>query len=191
MRIFLEKQGARISALLLTVAILLALAVVINASATEETDGPSLKISAVNLYYDDSVHIAFAATLDGVFARDTRLLVWQEQRDAYESGTESYSVEFSGFSDVFGQRMAIYCTDGVGMGALGDYIYVRIVGRESGSDADIYSDVVRYSPVQYAHDRLLDDITEEQRTEYLRLIEKERSMRSILQGALQTDQEPY
>ena len=163
--------------LTLVMAASIAFAVGVCASADADEPVASPTVVAANLAYDGEVRLVFAADLDGLASANTRLLVWTEAREEYTEGTESYSVECAGFADVFGQRRPVFVTEGIPLSALDGYIYVRLAGdwmcRSHGHH--FVGDVLRYSPILYAHNRLTDDgVTAKQAASYERLLEIEK-----------------
>ena len=170
----------------LVIAASIAFAVGISASADADEPVASPTVVAINLAYDGEVRLAFAADLDGLASANTRLLVWTEARDEYAEGTESYSVSCAGFADVFGERRPVYVTEGFSLSELDSYIYVRLAGdwKCSSHEHHFVGDVLRYSPITYAHNRLVDDgVSEEQTKSYERLLEIEKEEYGKREGA--------
>ena len=172
--------------LVMAVSIAFAIGVIASADADEPVASPT--VVAANLAYDGEVRLVFAAELDGLLSANTKLLVWTEAREEYTEGTESYSVECVGFADVLGERRPVYVTEGIPLTSLDSYVYVRLSGdwQCSSHSHHFLGDLLRYSPITYVHNRLVDDgVTDEQLADYERLIEIEKAEYGKREGASQ------
>ena len=132
-------------------------------------------ISYANVHYEDGkIGLYFAADIGDARLADTKLLVWLDGKNGFEAGSESYSADAVGRYEIFGKEYVVYSTEGVELSEIDRYIYVRaaVSTTDGGNEKMILGDTLRYCPLQYAHDRLLDDgVTDEKRAEYERLIE--------------------
>ena len=138
--------------ILLTLCTVLALGslVALGAGSSEE---PSLKIEAANLSFEDSVFVLYAISHEGVAYDGIQMLFWTEPQEEYTVGTETYSKEYFATNvNVNGQICTVFKNNELRAKNMADNIYARAYARIDGKD--YYSEVSKYSILQYACNKL-------------------------------------
>ena len=139
-------------------ALISAFSVSVFATSTDSSKSsiPALKIEASNLSFEDAVYVLYAVSHDGIEATDIKLLFWteaQESLDAYTVGTESYSKTYvSDNVTVNNTSCAIFKNNELRAKNMADYVYARAYANVDG--IEYYSEVSKYSILQYAYNKL-------------------------------------
>ena len=130
-------------------AVLLMLAVVpftIGATAAE----PTMNIAYCNLSFRDTVCIKYAVAAEGV--NDVKLLIWNEAQTDYTIGTEDATLKTVGTTDIDGVTHQVFDYTELAAKQMTDVVYARAYAKVDG--VDYYSDVNKYSILQYAYNKL-------------------------------------
>ncbi len=137
----------RVLALLVAVLTLVSSYAVFTVVTGASSPAPELNLDYANLSFSDSVYIMYA--LDTNVA-DAKLLVWTSPEAEYVIGTQdSQLTPYDGI--VEGESYKIFNYPILAK-QMADVIYVRAYARVD--NVDYYSDVVKYSALQYAYNKL-------------------------------------
>ena len=132
-----------------------AISVFANETATEPKE-PGLNIEAANLSFEDSVYVLYAVSHEGIPAESVKLLFWTEPEatvDAYVLGTEAYSKTYVDLDEtVNGKSCVIFNNTELRAKNMADYVYARAYAVVDG--VEYYSNVSKYSILQYAYNKL-------------------------------------
>lgn len=145
------KKLTKIILLLLALSLTLAVPFAVSASESE----PSLKIEAANLSFEDSVYPVFAVSSKDVDASSIKLLVWTSPKTSeseYIKGTEA--AELTSYADetIDGVPCKKFKYTKLYAKNMTDDIYVRAYAEVDGEA--VYSDIVKYSVLKYAYNKL-------------------------------------
>ena len=146
-----NQKALKILTLALTIAVL-AIGFCFAASAAESE--LSVSIVAKNVSYSDYVKVLFAVDDTNAGGNDIELLYYLEDPIANPSAEAKVGVAYSeGYTDDNDNNYPAFYSAGFPAKHIGDKVYARahIVGT------DVYSDVVRYSVVEYLLERLYLD----------------------------------
>ena len=135
-------------AVLLLAAMLLPFGVSAQALTATESQ-PTLNIKYQNLSFRDNVVIKYAVELDGVDS--AQLLVWTAPNNGYLHGTQDKVLETVGYQVIdenSDTKYWIYDYCDLSAKQMTDEVYVRAYANVDGKD--VYSDVKKYSIVEYA-----------------------------------------
>ena len=142
---------------LIVCALISAFAVVALASTdTQEPQSPKLSFEAANLAFDDSVYVLYAVSHEGIAPENVQLLFWTEAKDvpnSYVKGTESYAKAYVDSDEtVNGKSCVIFKNNELRAKNMADYVYARAYANVDG--VEYYSEVSKYSILQYAYNKL-------------------------------------
>ncbi len=152
MKATMKKSRIWLLAILPILALLTAATILI---ATAETPTPSVDIVAQNLEFANNIYIKYAVKVTGVedpSADQFGLLYWTEPHDTYEKGTEKLSENSSVTGTVLGESCYIFTYKDLAAKQMADDIYARAYIEVDGNI--YYSDVQKYSILQYAYNML-------------------------------------
>ena len=143
--------------LIITLAVVMLItAFAITAIAADSETEPSLAIEAGNLAFDDSVYILYAVSHEGIDAADIKMLFWTEPEaslDAYLIGTEDYTKNYVDDDEtVKGKSCVIFKNNELRAKNMADYVYARAYAEVDG--VEYYSEVSKYSILQYCYNKL-------------------------------------
>ena len=121
-----------------------------------ENNGKEITIEAVNLSFEDSVYVLYAVSHEDIDVSDIQMLFWtepQENCEDYKIGTQSYVGKYldDGVS-VNGKSCAVFKNDNLRAKNMSDYVYARAYAVVGG--VEYYSEVSKYSILQYAYNKL-------------------------------------
>ena len=161
------KKLTKIILLLLALSLTLAVPFTVSASEIE----PSLKIEAANLSFEDSVYPVFAVSSKDVDASSIKLLVWTSPKTSeseYIKGTEA--AELTSYADetIDGVPCKKFKYTKLYAKNMTDDIYVRAYAEVDGEL--VYSDIVKYSVLKYAYNKLGYTGTESQSASFKKLL---------------------
>lgn len=143
-----------LSVLLLVFTIALAFSVVSFASESESEIG--LNIEGANLSFEDSVYVIYAVSHEGIDADAVQMLFWTSPKaseDDYKIGSESYSGVATDISATLsGSSCKVFKNDKLRAKNMTDYVYARAYAKVG--DVEYYSEVSKYSILQYAYNML-------------------------------------
>ena len=141
--------------IIFTFAAVLTVTAFANEKAPEST-AATLAIEAANLSFDDSVYVLYAVSHDGIEAYNVKMLFWTEAQDSldeYTYGTESYSKSYIDDDEsVNGKPCVIFKNNNLRAKNMADYVYARAYAVVDG--VEYYSEVSKYSILQYAYNKL-------------------------------------
>ncbi|MBQ3868182.1 MAG: hypothetical protein II789_06530, partial [Clostridia bacterium] len=116
----------------------------------EESD-PELTVVGCNLSFGSSIYIKYAIyspDLNGI-----ELLVWTDPQTSYEYGTQKLILnQLDKPETVQGKKCAVFKYTDLAAKQMGDTIYARAHVVRDG--IDYYSEVKKYSVLQYAYNKL-------------------------------------
>lgn len=143
------------SILLLAISIFTLLSFSLLANAASDANDYSdanLRIVSKNLSYRDSIHLLVACDTDGVDPSKVELVFWSYKPDSVADAPSYVDTTSTAFLDENGQVMfeSVYESSGISAKDMSDEIYMaaHIKGTE------IYSDIYRYSALEYLYERL-------------------------------------
>lgn len=141
------KNTLKLIALTLVVSMLL-IGVAVPASANGEA--PELSIDYCNLSFRDSVCIKYAVA--STSTEETTVLLWDEPSDEYLYGTHIAELSTVGNQTISGETYKVFDYTELAAKQMTDVIYARAYTVVDGEA--YYSDVVKYSILQYAYSKL-------------------------------------
>ena len=141
------KNTLKLIALTLVVSMLL-IGVAVPVSANAEA--PELSIDYCNLSFRDSVCIKYAVATTST--EETTILLWDEPSDEYLYGTHIAQLETVGNQTISGETYKVFDYTDLAAKQMTDVIYARAYTVVDG--VAYYSDVVKYSILQYAYSKL-------------------------------------
>lgn len=115
-----------------------------------ENTAPNMSISFCNLSFRDSVCIKYAVATDS--AQETKVLIWNEPSAEYLYGTHVAELETVGNQTIGDETYKVYDYTALSAKQMTDVIYARAYTVVDGEA--YYSDVVKYSILQYAYNKL-------------------------------------
>ena len=124
-----------------------------GASVEAEPQTPTLEIISHNVSYSDSIYILYAVE-NGGFDRTEHaieMLFWDNLQEEYVVGTESYSTEQKATTTVKEKDCAVFYSHGLAAKEMTEDVYSRAYVQIDGKD--YYSEVVKYSVLDYVYDR--------------------------------------
>lgn len=111
---------------------------------------PSLEIVAKNITFKDSVFLKFAVSSEN--ADDVKMLVWTSPQSSYEYGTQKVVLSSDGTQTISGKVCKTYTFTGLTASQMTDDVYGRAYTVKNG--IAYYSEVVKYSILDYAYSKL-------------------------------------
>ncbi|MBR3805912.1 MAG: hypothetical protein IKJ13_03650 [Clostridia bacterium] len=171
------KKALKILSLAFIIAVL-AIGFCFAASAAEETSELSVSIIKKNVSYSDYVKVLFAVDDTYAGGGEVELLYYFEDPTVNQNAEEKVgAVYHKGYTDDSGNNYPAFYSASFPAKEIHCQVYARahIVGT------DIYSDVVRYSVVEYLLERLyVDDVTGDQKDLYNDLLSYGASAQKVL-----------
>jgi len=135
--------------------------------ATDAVSTPTLTIEGKNLSYGDQMYIMYAVSGENfdIKQNPVKMLFWTEETSDYTLGTQDYEKTTQAFDAAVGTKSCIIYSNGIAAKEMCDVLYSRAYVMIDGEI--YYSEVIKYSVLQYAYDRLaLRSITNDQKTLY-------------------------
>ena len=132
-------------AIMLMVGILSAFAIV----ASAETAAPDMSIAYCNISFRDNVCIKYAVNAN---VSNVKILVWTSPKSEYIIGTHDDEITKYYTEDIDGVSHMIFDYTKLAAKQMTDVIYARAYANVDG--ADLYSEVNKYSILQYAYNKL-------------------------------------
>ncbi len=159
------------------VTILLLLALSLSLPAAASTGEGEVSISAVNLSYSEVLYILVAVD-EGTYApEDIEMLFWKNEPLSVKDAPSFTDSESKSYSSTDGSLSCVFESFGIAPKDLPDCIYAAAHVKNS----DVYSKVVRYSPLEYLYQRQLDGTSSpEQQRVYSALLEYATSAQLLL-----------
>ena len=111
---------------------------------------PGLSVAACNLSFENDVHIMYAVSGDSL--ENVRLLIWNSPQSSYIFGTHDAAISPEETRMLQGQEMLIFRYSGIAAKQMADTVYARAYCRAGGRY--YYSEVKKYSVLQYAYNKL-------------------------------------
>lgn len=137
--------------------------------ASFAADGdPVLTIKAYNITFKDSVYLKYAVSAEN--ADDVRMLIWTEDQDTYEYGTQAFVLESDGTTTVSGVRCKTFTFTNLTAKQMTDNVYGRAYTVKNGQT--YYSKVTKYSILDYAYNKMGKTGTATTDAKLLNLIDK-------------------
>ena len=133
-----------------------AFAIVTSASSP----APELNIAYCNLSFRDSVCIKYAVSSN---VSDVKILIWTSPEAEYTVGTHDDEITEYYTEDINGTSHMIFDYTALSAKQMTDVVYARAYSQSDG--VDYYSDVNKYSILQYAYNKLGKTATESSDTE--------------------------
>jgi len=135
--------------LLLALTMIATVVGVIAIGAGAEDSAPQMSIAYCNLSFSDNVYIKYAVRSD---ASDVKLLIWTSPEDEYVIGTQDDEVTEYYTENIGGVPHMIFDYTELAAKQMADVVYARAYTQVDG--VDYYSDVNKYSILQYAYSKL-------------------------------------
>ena len=170
------KKANVLKLLVLALCVTLLGAVAVFSASAEESE-LSVSIIAKNVSYDDVVKVMFAVDDSNAGGNEIEVLYYLEDPIANPEAKAYLGVEYDEGYTKNDVTYPAYFTAGFPAKAIGDKVYARahIVGT------DVYSDVMRYSVVEYLYERLyLDNATGDKKALYEDLLSYGASAQKVL-----------
>lgn len=111
---------------------------------------PVLNVKGYNITLKDSIYLKYAIQAENTDS--VKMLLWNGPRDSYELGTQDKILESSSSEVVSGVECLVFVENGLAMKQMTDVIYARPVATVNGTN--YYGEVVKYSILQYAYNKL-------------------------------------
>jgi hypothetical protein len=138
---------------IITALILLVLAIssvgVFAIMSGAESPTPELSIAQCNLSFRDSICIKYAVKSN---VSDVKILIWTEPEENYTVGTQDSEINEYYTDDIDGKSYNIFDYTALTAKQMTDVVYARAYARVDG--VDYYSEVNKYSVLQYAYNKL-------------------------------------
>ena len=119
----------------------------VSVGATEST--PKLSIDFCNLSFRDSVCIKYAVASN---VNDVKVLIWDEPQVDYKAGTHDYELTSVGSETIGGKSYMIFDFTNLVAKQMTDVVYARAYTEVD--EVAYYSDINKYSILQYAYNKL-------------------------------------
>ena len=132
-------------ALTMIVAAIGAIAIVAGA----EESAPQMNIAYCNLSFSDNIYIKYALRSD---VADAKLLIWTSPESEYVIGTQDDEVTEYYTENIGGVPHMIFDYTALSAKQMADVVYARAYTQVDG--VDYYSDINKYSILQYAYSKL-------------------------------------
>ena len=120
-----------------------------TALASNRTLTPELQIYAHNLSFNDTIYIKYAVSYSNIEESEISLLIWTEPQTEYTFETRSAVLESVGYQIIDGTRCRIFNYTDLAAKQMTDNIYARAYAKIGSNE--YYSDVTKYSILQYAY----------------------------------------
>lgn len=117
--------------------------------ASAETVAPEMRIAFCNLSFRDSVCIKYAVKTD---VSNVKILLWTSPRAEYTVGTQDGELTKSYNEVISGVTHKVFDYTALSAKQMTDVIYARAYAKVDG--VDCYSDVTKYSILQYTYNKL-------------------------------------
>ena len=117
--------------------------------ASAETTAPEMRIAFCNLSFRDTVCIKYAVKTD---VSNVKILLWTSPRAEYTVGTQDSEITKSYNEVISGVTHKVFDYTALSAKQMTDVIYARAYAQVDG--VDCYSDVTKYSVLQYAYNKL-------------------------------------
>lgn len=111
---------------------------------------PEMSIDYCNLSFRDSICIKYAVSTNST--EETTILLWDEPSDEYLYGTHIAELETVGNQTINGETYKVFDYTGLAAKQMTDVVYARAYTVVDGEE--YYSDVEKYSILQYAYNKL-------------------------------------
>lgn len=116
----------------------------------ETAESPTLSIAYCNLSYNDTIYIKYAVKAEN--ADKVKVLIWTEPQKEYVLGTQAMVLDQIFTENINGEDHMIFNYTKLAAKQMADVIYARAYTEKDG--AVYYSDVNKYSILQYAYNKL-------------------------------------
>ena len=133
----------------LVLAVLLMVSIPVAAFANAEPATPALTIESKNLSVKDTVHLVYDVGYENVAPEAVKLLVWSAPNATYEKGSEATVLDTVGKTPEGNLR---FYYKNLTAKQMTDNVYVRAYADVDGTA--LYSEIVKFSVVEYAHVQL-------------------------------------
>ena len=121
-------------------------AIMVSANST----APEMSIDYCNLSFRDSICIKYAVATTST--EETTILLWDEPSNEYLYGTHIAELETVGNQTINGETYKVFDYTGLAAKQMTDVVYARAYTVVDGEE--YYSDVEKYSILQYAYNKL-------------------------------------
>jgi len=132
----------RIIVLVSLIVLIIGISALIAISSSGSEPDPELEIKAFNLCFKDSVYIKYAVSVSN--AENVSLLVWTDAQSEFTAGTGTTQIE--------GETCQVFTFSQLAARQMADNVYARAYVEKGGKA--YYSDVEKYSVLQYAYNKL-------------------------------------
>ena len=150
----MKKLLILLAVLLLTISMVFVTATASTGEATVAVPDESATLTGATLVLENNITIRYYSKLTNVDdPYDTELLVWTTPQDSYTKGTENESIPFEGvIKSVDGVPHHCFDLDTFPVKMLADDFYTTVCVKTDGGY--VYSNVVKYSVLEYAYKQL-------------------------------------
>lgn len=148
------KRYLKIAICVLAAVVLMLGALCIGTAAASEAD-VSLHIEGCSLAFDDSVYIMYASSYENIAAEDVQILYFTAPKDSEEDYTKAnadYCESSVGTAVVNGKECVTFKNRHMYAQNMTDVVYARAYAEVGG--VEYYSDIVKYSVLEYAYNML-------------------------------------
>ena len=143
------KKTKKIVTIILSVALLLGVFVTLAVFTSAESPTPNLDIAYCNLSFRDSICIKYAVKSN---VSNVKMLIWTSPESEYTIGTHDSEITEYYTENINGVSHMIFDYTELSAKQMTDVIYARAYVQVDG--ADYYSNVNKYSILQYAYNML-------------------------------------
>ena len=151
MKRFNKKAAFILTLSVIAVSVILVVAAV--ALNTQSNDDPKLSVAGINVSFKDSIYLKYAIDTENVNSQDdVKLLIWTQADEDYLKGSEQHVLDSDGTSTVNGEECLIFDYKDIAAKQMTDVIYARAYVVIDGEE--YYSDVKKYSVLQYVYNKL-------------------------------------
>lgn len=139
----------RIVLVLLALALIMSIFGALSMVASAETVEPQMSIAYCNLSFRDTVCIKYAVASN---VSDVKILIWTSPESEYTVGTHDSEITEYYTEDIGGVSHMIFDYTKLTAKQMADVVYARAYAEVDG--VDYYSEVNKYSILQYAYNKL-------------------------------------
>ncbi len=129
-------------------------------TVTADSPDPSLTVEGKTLVLEDRINLRYIIKIEGADCNDVEMLYWTSPQASYTKGTEESYSKHVGTQTVDDAECYTFDYTNLAAKQMIDEIYARAYVKVDG--VDYYSEVIKYSILQYAYNQLNKSTTTEQ-----------------------------
>lgn len=114
---------------------------------------PEMSIEGINLSFSESIYVIYAVSAENISdTNNVKMLIWRDPQSNYIAGTEDASLSSSSTEQVNGKECFIFNYKDIDAKEMTEVVYARACYIDG--DNTYYSDVKKYSVLQYVYNKL-------------------------------------